>query len=101
MKSEKEFVEETEKNSEQLGEEESTKDIYEEKGVEKQLEDDEITSAEAGFMEGYDNPKLLQCHECKEKDFDLEHAIEKEVDGTIYVFCSEKCANNFTTKNNA
>ena len=33
---------------------ENDEDIYKEEDVEKELSDDEITSSEAGFMEGYD-----------------------------------------------
>ena len=32
---------------------ERAEDVYDEKGAESMLEDDELTSEEAGFMEGY------------------------------------------------
>ncbi len=35
-------------------EEQSDEDIYKEKDVEQELDDDELKPGEAGFMEGYD-----------------------------------------------
>ncbi len=85
------------KENKPLGEEEEEKDIYSEKGVEEELEDDEITAEEAGFMEGYDNKELI-CKNC-ENEFDLEKAIERDIKGKAYLFCSKHCAEIFSNKN--
>jgi len=72
--------------------------IYKEEDVEEQVENDEISVEEAGFMEGYDNPNLIVCKKCKKKlkgdsgiDFEKCHE-EKDDDGnTVWVCdcCSE------------
>ena len=46
-------------------------DIYDKEQREEQLDDDAIEPQEAGFMEGYQNPKLIQCGSCG-KEVDLE-----------------------------
>ncbi len=75
------------------GEDESD-DYYDREDDEKMLEDDELTPAEAGFMEGYENQELVKCCNCK-KLCDLENAFEKEIKGKTYLFCSEECAEEF------
>ncbi len=74
--------------------EEELNDYYDQEEDEEMLEDDEMTAAEAGFMEGYENSELIKCRNCK-KLCDLENAIEKEIDGETYLFCSEECAEEF------
>ena len=69
-------------------------DIYDKEQREEQLDDDAIEPQEAGFMEGYQNPKLIQCGSCG-KEVDLEKSIEKEINGETYWFCNEKCADHF------
>ena len=49
-------------------------DIYDEEAVEKDLEDDEISAGEAGFMEGYDRD--LEDSE-EEKEEDAEETLEE------------------------
>ncbi len=49
-------------------------DIYDEESVEKDLEDDEISAGEAGFMEGYDRD-LEESEE--EKAEDAEETLEE------------------------
>tara|TARA_Y100000310_G_scaffold276238_1_gene293250 strand:+ start:4463 stop:4729 length:267 start_codon:yes stop_codon:yes gene_type:complete len=80
--------------AERKDEESPDDDIYNEADREDQLDDSEITPAEAGFMEGYENPKMLQCGTCG-KNVDLENSIERVIHGKTYWFCSEKCSNNF------
>ena len=69
-------------------------DIYEKEEVEKELEDDEISSGEAGFMEGYEDTEEGVCSTCG-KDIDPEKVIEKEVNDKLFTFCSKKCADIF------
>ena len=71
---------------------ENSDDIYEEEDVEEQVENDEISIEEAGFMEGYDNPNLIVCKKCKKKlkdetGIDLEkcHEEKDDNDNTIWV----------------
>lgn len=78
-------------------EQEEKGDIYSEEGVEERMEKDEINADEAGFMEGYDNPNLIQCGSCG-KQFDLDKAIEREINGKTFWFCSEKCAKHFNER---
>lgn len=68
--------------------------LYEKQGVEEQLEDGQITSAEAGFMEGYDSVKSVECASCKGR-LDFSKVVEREINGTTYWFCSKKCADHF------
>ena len=69
-------------------------DIYKKEGTEEQLADDEISSAEAGFMEGYEDIEEGVCSTCG-KEIDPEKVIEKEVNDQLFTFCSQKCADIF------
>jgi hypothetical protein len=69
-------------------------DIYNKEDREDQLDDDEISPAEAGFIEGYQDTKLVECNSCG-KSLDFEKAVEREINGTTYTFCSKKCADHF------
>jgi YHS domain-containing protein len=75
-------------------EQEEREKIYTEEGVEEKIASDNMNPEDAGFMEGYDNPRLVQCGGCG-KEFDLDSAIERQVEGTTFWFCSEKCAQHF------
>jgi len=87
-------MEEFEKKK-KLGEGEGgSDDYYDKEDDEKMLEDDEMTAAETGFMEGYESKDLIKCCNCK-KACDLEKAVEREVDGEAKMFCSEECADEF------
>ena len=69
-------------------------DIYTEEGREVAEDEDVITDAEEGFMEGYEEgSRAARCAKCRailDEDF-----IEEEIDGEEYRFCSEKCAETF------
>lgn len=69
-------------------------DIYTEEGREVAEDEEVITNAEEGFMEGYEEEgRAVKCANCKsllEEDF-----IEEEIGGEEYRFCSEKCAETF------
>ena len=75
-------------------EEEKKEDVYSEEGREKLVDSDEISPEEEGFMEGADaDGQGAKCRVCGKPI--LDKTIEKEVDGNIYWFCSEKCATKF------
>ncbi len=56
-----------EEEKEEMTEEKHEKDIYDEKEVEEELDNDEISSEEAGFMEGYDRDVEKKSKEEKEE----------------------------------
>ena len=74
--------------------EKETDDIYDTAKREEQLAEDEIGPGEAGFMEGYENTKVVECGACNNK-FDFEKVVERVINGTNYQFCSLKCAESF------
>lgn len=77
-------------------EESDTGDIYEREEREKELEDDEIKEWEEEFMEGESGGgKDAKCRKCGNLLLDREDIVEKRVDGELYWFCSEKCAEDY------
>ena len=68
--------------------------IYSEQGREDQIDSDEITDLDEGFMKGYEEgEKMAKCPVCGVvlgNDF-----VEREIDGEIYRFCSEEHAEVF------
>ena len=77
--------------------EKESEDIYSDEQREEQLEEDEISPAEAAFVEGYESPNMIQCKNCG-KNSELEKMIEKKIDGETYWFCSKKCLERFDAK---
>jgi len=75
-------------------EESDTENIYDKKDREEQLAEDEIEPGEAGFVEGYEDTKLIECNACGNQ-FDFEKSVSREINGTMYTFCSKKCADHF------
>ncbi len=77
--------------------EEEYDDVYSEEGRESLVEDDEISPEEEGFMEGANGggqgAKCRRCGAILGDDF-----IEKEIDGEIYRFCSDECAEKYSKK---
>ena len=69
-------------------------EIYSNEGREKLVEDGEIADWEQGFMEGAEGrgsqSKCAHCHDLLSQDHTK--IIEREYDGTIHVFCSNKCS---------
>ncbi|MBS3151476.1 hypothetical protein J4443_03805 [Candidatus Woesearchaeota archaeon] len=69
-------------------------DIYTGEGREVAEDEEVITNAEEGFMEGYEgDARAVKCAKCGvmlEEDF-----IEEEIDDEEYRFCSERCAETF------
>jgi len=80
--------------AERKDEESPDENIYNKEDREDQLDDDEITPAEACFVEGYEDTKLVECNTCG-KHIDPETVVEKEVNGKTFTFCSRKCADLF------
>ncbi len=71
-------------------------DIYDDEGQEELVEDDEISDAEEGFMEGLEHGEHeAVCAECKKVLTDTDNVIEEEINNERYMFCSEECANSF------
>ena len=66
---------------------------YSDETRQKLEENDEIDELEEGFMQGYENDNLAECSQCKKVLED--DIVEKEFDGDLYRFCSEKCADDF------
>jgi len=74
--------------------EEKGKDVYSEEGREELVDDDEISPEEEGFMEGAEGDgQGAKCRKCGKVL--IEKSVEREVEGEIYRFCSEKCATKF------
>ena len=69
-------------------------DIYDEGKREEQMEEDEITPEEAGFVEGYEDTEVVECKKCG-STFDFDKAVERVINGKTYQFCSKNCAENF------
>jgi YHS domain-containing protein len=70
--------------------------LEDENSPENLVEDGEISPEEAGFMQGYhEDDKALSCAYCKKIILDPEDSIKKEIDGEIYLFCSDSCYEHF------
>ncbi|MBI2142162.1 hypothetical protein HYU15_01580 [Candidatus Woesearchaeota archaeon] len=82
-------------NEEELTGEEHEEDIYEEEEREKlEEEEDEITPGEEGFMKGYEEGrKMASCAKCGTAI--VEDFVEKEIEGEVYRFCSNHCAESY------
>lgn len=77
-----------------MPEEEKEEDIYSEEGRESLVEDDEITPAEEGFMEGaHDDGQGAKCRKCGKPL--LDDFVETEINGEICRFCSDNCLKKF------
>lgn len=79
-----------------MDEEDKELEVYDEEAREDLEESDEIDELEEGFMEGYENDNLAECASCKK--ILEEESVEKEIDGELYRFCSEKCVQIFEKK---
>ena len=73
-------------------------DVYTETGREKLTEDAEIADWEEAFVEGYEERgELSKCAQCH-KPLDEEKTIEREIDGELVWFCSDKCVGKYLKK---
>ena len=77
--------------------EKTSDNLYDSTERENMLDEDSLKDYEAGFMEGYENPELIQCDACG-KNVELAHVIEWDVDGVAHWFCSEECLEKFLKK---
>ena len=91
-KEKEEETRETEEKGKEIEKEED--DIYDKEEREGQLEEDEISPAEAGFVEGYEDEDIVECGACGGQ-IDWEKAVEREINGKTYMFCNKKCAESF------
>ena len=70
------------------------KDIYTEEGREAEVDNDEISPGEEGFMEGAEGDgqgaKCRKCGKVLDDDF-----IERKADDEIFRFCSEGCSEKY------
>ena len=90
-----------EDNEEEIDEEikeDGEEDVYDEEKAEELEEAEEINESEEGFMKGY-NEEIdpTKCANCS-KPLTGKGIIEEEIDEETYYFCSEKCANKFSSK---
>lgn len=76
---------------------EKNEDVYSEEGRENLLDDDEIDAEEEGFMEGAEGRgQLAKCDQChKVLSDDPDKTVELEIDGELFLFCSDRCAEKF------
>jgi YHS domain-containing protein len=77
--------------------EKTSENLYDSQERENMLDEESLKDYEAGFMEGYENPDLIQCDHCG-KNVELAHVIEWDVEGTAHWFCSEECLEKFLKK---
>ena len=68
-------------------------DVYTEEGLEEELEQDELSPWEQGFMEGeLEGGRLGECETCgKLITEDMEDTHERETEGKRKFFCSKRC----------
>ncbi len=75
---------------------ENIEKAYSEEGRDSLVEDDAMEPWEQGFMEGAeDDGQGAKCRRCGKVLMGPDSIVEKEIDGTIYRFCSEECAEKF------
>ncbi len=65
-----------------------------EASTEAMLEDDEITPAEAAFLEGYERGETIDCENCG-AECEKETAVKKKIKGKMKYFCCEECREEF------
>ncbi|MEM4756093.1 MAG: hypothetical protein QW594_03085 [Candidatus Woesearchaeota archaeon] len=64
--------------------------VYDDENREELIDDDEITAEEEGFMKGYNDDENY-CMNCGSL-IEPNQKVEKEIDGKMFNFCSEECA---------
>ena len=90
--------EEHEESSEEFEEEMDTgkrdKDVYTEEGREALVEDDEVEAWEEAWSEGAEGKgsKGVCAHCGKPLSQEEDDVVEREIDGELAWFCSDKCA---------
>lgn len=78
--------------------ENTNEDVYSEEGRKSLVEEGEMEAWEEGFMEGADmDGQKGKCANCGGVLF-RDSTYEKEIDGQIRYFCSEKCIKEYEKK---
>jgi len=77
--------------------EKTSDNIYDADERKAMLEEESLRDYEEGFMEGYENPQLIECDNCG-KLVDIAKAIEWEIDKVPHWFCSQNCLDSFLKK---
>ena len=81
---------------EEINESEDIEKVYSEEGRDSLVEDDEMEPWEQGFMEGAeDDGQGAKCRKCGKVLIGPDSIVEREIDGEVYRFCSEECAEKF------
>jgi len=84
------------KKDESTSDSEDIEKIYSDEGRDSLVEDDAMEPWEQGFMEGAENDgQGAKCRRCGKILLGPDSIVEKEIDGTVYRFCSEECAEKF------
>lgn len=79
-----------------INESEDIEKVYSKEGRDSLVEDDAMEPWEQGFMEGAeDYGQGAKCRRCGKVLMGSDSIVEKEIDDTIYRFCSEECAEKF------
>ncbi len=80
----------------EISESEDIEKVYSDEGRDSLVEDDAMEPWEQGFMEGAeDDGQGAKCRHCGKILMGPESIFEKEIDGVVYRFCSEECAEKF------
>ncbi|MBS3121811.1 hypothetical protein J4434_02925 [Candidatus Woesearchaeota archaeon] len=75
---------------------EENEGIYSDEGREEMLDNDEIDSFEEGFMQGAEmDGQKAKCRKCGRILINPKSTVEREVNGKLIWFCSEKCADKY------
>ncbi|MFC1698069.1 hypothetical protein ACFL1H_07025 [Nanoarchaeota archaeon] len=74
--------------------------IYEEEGRDEQVDSDQITDVEEGFMAGADQDgEGAKCRVCGKILIEAEDVIEREINGENLRFCSAEHAEKYASEN--
>ena len=61
------------------------------------MEEDSLRDYEEGFMEGYENPQLIECDNCG-KLVNIAKAVEWKINKVSHWFCCQKCLDSYLKK---
>lgn len=80
----------------EIAESEDIEKVYSEEGRDSLVENDEMEPWEQGFMEGAeDDGQGAKCRRCGKLLLGPDSIVEKEINGIVYRFCSDECAEKF------
>lgn len=77
--------------------EKTSDDFYDQDERQEMLEEDSMHPDEVAFMEGFENPHLIECDNCGQK-VNLARVIEWKINGKSHWFCTQGCLENFLKK---